>query len=115
MADVQKTYALILGVVLGVFGVLGLFNDMVLIFGVNLIHSIAHLVAAAFGIYAGTKGTGRGFNLTIGWFGVALGVLGFVPGISDLFLNLLNINTATTILHLLIGVISLIVGVGVKP
>ncbi len=112
---VQKTYALILGIVLGLVGVWGFFTESILnIFGVNVLQSILHVIAGIFGIYVGTKGMGRGFNSTIGWLGIILGVLGFIPGISDLLMSLLNINMATTWLHLAIGVVSLAVTYGVK-
>ncbi len=111
----QKTYALVLGVVLGIVGVWGLFSQSILgIFGVNLFQSVLHLIAAGFGIYVGTKGEGPGYNQILGWIGLALGILGFIPGVSGLLLSLLNINTATSVLHLVIGVVSLGVFYGVK-
>ena len=114
MGNIQKTYALVLGIVLAIIGILGLFSSTILVFGVNVLQSILHLIAAGFGIYVGMKGKGKGYNMYIGWIGVALGVLGFVPGIKEVFLNLLNINMATTWLHIAIGVISLGVAYGVK-
>ena len=113
--NVQKTYALVLGVVLAIIGIWGLFSESLLgLFGVNLLQSVLHLIAAAFGVYVGLKGEGPGFNSSIGWIGLVLGVLGFVPGASDLLFSLLNINTATTVLHLAIGVVSLGVYYGAK-
>src|SRR3989338_9974779 len=110
MESIQKTYALILGIVLAIVGVWGLFTNTVLgLFGVNIFQSVLHLIAAAFGIYAGTKGQGKTFNIILGWTGLALGILGFVSVIKDLFLSLLNINVATTLLHLVVGVVSLAV------
>lgn len=115
MGSVQKTYALVLGLVLAIVGIWGLFTNSILgLFGVNLLQSILHLIAAAFGIYVGLKGEGPGYNMSLGWIGVALGVLGFIPGVKTLFLSLLNINAATTVLHLVIGVVSLAVAYGVK-
>ena len=112
MAGVQKTYALILGLVLLIIGVWGFFlpggkGDILNLFGVNYLQSGLHIIAALFGIYAGTKGAGRGYNAIIGWIGIVLGVLGFVPGINTLFASLLNINTNITVLHLVIGLVSL--------
>src|SRR3989338_10454783 len=115
MANVQKTYALVLGLVLAVVGVWGLFTTSILgLFGVNMFQSVLHLIAAAFGIYAGTKGDGTTYNQVLGWIAVVLAVLGFIPGVNDLLLQLLNINTAITVLHLAIGVVSLGVYYGVK-
>ena len=108
--SIQKTYALILGSVLAIVGVWGLFSDSILgLFSVNLFQSILHLVAGAFGIYAGLKGTGHIYNMVLGWIAVALAVLGYIPGSKDLLLEFLNINVWTTHLHLAIGVLTLAV------
>ncbi|MBI2670402.1 DUF4383 domain-containing protein [Candidatus Woesearchaeota archaeon] len=114
IGNVQKTSALILGIVLLVIGLWGLFAQTIIWFGVNILQSVLHLIAAGFGIWQGTKGDGKLYNMIIGWIGVALGVLGFVPGVKDWFLSLLNINMATTWLHLVIGVVFLGIGYGVK-
>lgn len=104
----QKSYALILGIVAAIVGVWGLFSEMILgIFGVNLLQSVVHLITAGCGIYAGTKGEGKTFNMLLGWIALALGVLGFVPGVKDLLTSLLNINAATSVLHLAVGIVSL--------
>lgn len=114
----QKTFALILGIVLLLVGILGFFDNSIVgdagLFGTNTFQDILHLVAGAFGVYVGTKGMGPGYNQTIGWIGVALGVLGFIPGVSDLLLSLLNINTAITVLHLVIGAVCLVVYYGAQ-
>ena len=108
MANVQKTYALVLGLVLAVVGVWGLFTNMILgLFGVNMLQSVLHIIAAAFGIYAGTKGDGMTYNLVLGVAGVALGVLGFVPAVSGLLTTYFNINPTISVLHIVIGVVSL--------
>lgn len=114
MAKIQKTFALIVGIVLAVIGIWGLFTTSVLGFGVNITQSILHIIAGAFGIYVGTKGQGPGFNATIGWIGVILGVLGFIPGVDTILASLLNINMATTWLHLVVGIIALIVVYAIK-
>ena len=114
MAKTQKTFALIVGIVLAIIGIWGLFSDNVLGFGVNVTQSVLHLIAAIFGIYVGTKGAGPGFNKSIGIIGVVLAILGFISGTAALLASLLNVNMATTWLHLVVGVVSLIVGYGVK-
>src|SRR3989344_2140189 len=115
MASVQKTYALVLGLVLALVGVWGFFTNSILgILGVNALQSVLHLIAAGFGIYAGTQGDGTTYNQALGWIGVVLGILGFIPGVSGLLLNLFNINTAISVLHVVIGVVSLGVYYGMK-
>ena len=115
MTNVQKTFALILGIVLLIVGVWGFFlpteGGMILnYFGVNMFQSILHVVAGIFGIYVGTKGHGSGYNMSIGWIGILLGVLGFIPVIDKLLMDLLYINTGITVLHLVIGIVSIYVG-----
>ena len=109
----QKTFALILGIVLLLVGILGFFDNSLVgdngLFGTNAFQDILHLIAGAFGVYVGTKGSGSTYNATIGWIGIALGVLGFIGPIAALFASLLNINTAITVLHLVIGVVCLVV------
>ena len=115
MASVQKTYALVLGLVLAIVGIWGFFTSSILgIFGVNVLQSVLHLIAAALGIYAGTQGDGMTYNSVLGWIAIVLGVLGLIPGVSGLLLSLLNINTAITVLHLAIGAVSLGVYYGVS-
>lgn len=112
----QKTFALILGIVLLLVGILGFFDNSIVgdagYFGTNTFQDILHLIAGAFGVYVGTKGMGPGYNSTIGWIGIVLAVLGFIPGVADMLLSLLNINTAITVLHLVIGVVCLLVYYG---
>ncbi len=118
MASVQKTIALIVGIVLLLIGIAG-FIDNALIgdsgyFGTNATQDVLHLIAGAFGVYAGTKWKGKNYNLTIGWIGIVLGVLGFIPGIANLLADLLNINTEITVLHLVLGIVLLVIGYSVK-
>lgn len=114
MANAQKTVALIFGIVLLVIGVWGLFTDSILGFGVNILQSVLHIIAGIFGVYVGLKGEGPGYNATIGWIGIVLAVLGFIPGAKDLLADLLNVNMATTWLHLVVGVILLAVYYGAE-
>ncbi|MEK6890097.1 MAG: DUF4383 domain-containing protein [Nanoarchaeota archaeon] len=107
MANTQKTFALVLGIVLLLVGVWGFFTDSILGIGVNAAQSVLHVIAGIFGIYVGTKGMGPGYNSSIGWIGIVLAVLGFVPYTAALLGTLLNVNMATTWLHLAIGVVAL--------
>ena len=107
----QKVFALVLGIVLLIVGIAGFIENSFVgdtgYFGTNTFQDILHLIAGAFGLYVGTKGEGPGYNMSIGWIGVALGILGFIPAIDTLFAQLLNINKAITVLHLVIGVVAL--------
>lgn len=116
MASTQKSYALILGVVLLLVGILGFIPNGIVgekgFFGTNTIQDILHLIAGAFGVYVGTKGKGHGYNAAIGWIGIILGILGFIPTIKDLLADILMINTEITVLHLAIGIVSFLVYYG---
>ena len=118
MANVQKTFAWVLGIVLLIIGVWGLFTKDIIGFGVNPAQSVLHIIAGIFGIYVGLKGQGPGYNKTIGWIGVVLGILGFIPSVGHdakgLLMQYLNINMQTSVLHLVIGVIALIVAYSIK-
>lgn len=118
MANTQKTFALILGVVLLLVGILGFLPNPIVgetgYFGANLFQNILHIIAGGFGIWVGTKGRGPGYNMTLGWIGVALGILGFIPSVDGILLNLLMINRQITVLHLVLGLITLGVYYGAK-
>ena len=106
----QKTYALIIGIILTVIGIWGFFTQSILgLFSVNAVHSILHLIGGLIGLYVGIKGEGPTYNIVIGWVGIVLGILGFVPVVKELLATLLMVNTGGNILHLAIGVVSLIV------
>jgi len=111
-SNVQKTYALVLGIVALLVGIWGLFTTTVLIFGVNMPQSVVHIVAGACGIYVGTKGKGKGFNMWLGWISLVLALLGFVA--ASFMASFLGVNMATTWLHLVVGVVSLLVAYFVK-
>lgn len=113
MANIQKTFATVLGVVLLLVGILGFFNNPIVgetgYFGANGTQSVLHIIAGLFGVYVGRNGAGSGYNQSIGWIGVVLAVLGFIPATADLLASLLMVNTEITVLHAVIGVVSLLV------
>ena len=111
MADSKKMFALILGIVLLIVGILGFISNSIVgdtgFFGTNTTQDVLHLIAGLTGIYAGTKGSGKSYSMILGWIGIVLAVLGFIPGVKSTLLNWLNINTSITVLHLVIGVVCL--------
>ncbi len=118
IANVQKTYATVLGVVLLLVGLLGFFNNPILgLFGVNTAQNILHLVAGVLGIWFGTKGEGKGYNMWTGIIAAVVAILWFVPGTGSdtgLLNSFFGINAAISYLHAAIAVVSLIVAYGVK-
>jgi len=113
MANTEKTYALIIGIVALLIGILGLFGDglsVLGIFGVNTLQTIIHLLVGIMGIYAGVWGEGDVFTQWLGWGSLLVGVLGFF----GLLTSLLNVNTATNSLHIVVGIVSLVVSYSSK-
>jgi hypothetical protein len=114
MADTQKTFATVLGIVLLVVGLAGFVSGGLGIvregfFGTNAAQDVLHIIGGLLGIWFGTKGAGSGYNLTIGWIGIVLAVLGFIPGIKEMLMTYLNVNTNISVLHAVIGVVALLV------
>ena len=115
--EVQKTYALVIGAVLLLVGLLGfvMSSPLLGLFGVNTLQNILHLLGGALGLYFGYKGSAgsvKNFNLGLGVVAIIVALLGFLtPALVE---SLLNINAATTWLHVLIGATALGVGYFVK-
>ena len=115
MEDVQKLYAMVIGAVLLLVGVLGFFMNPILgLFGVNPAQNILHILGGALGLWLGNKGSGKSFNMYLGIVSAIVAVLGFIPATSALLADTLGINPAITVLHAAIGLVSLGVAYGVK-
>ena len=115
IADIQKTYAMVIGVVLVLLGLVGFVQAPVLgIFGVNLYQNLLHLVGGALILWFSFKGASKSTNMVLGVVALVVGFLGLVPGAKDLLATVFNINMAITYLHLAVGVVSLGVYYGVK-
>ena len=114
MGSPQKTLATVLGAVLTVVGVAGLFTgDMLLWFGTNLLHNLVHLVSGLLGLLAGLTADGAYAK----WYNVGFGVVYLLVALLGLLgvgavMTLLNLNVADNWLHLLIAVAALGVGFG---
>lgn len=107
--NAQRLTALVIGGLLTVIGLLGfLAGESLLGFGVNALHDWVHLVTGALGLVAVWQGFSRGYNRWLGAFYLALALLGFLaPGFVA---DLLNVNAAANILHLVLG--GVLAGVG---
>ena len=115
IADVQKTYAMVLGVVLVLLGLWGFVQAPVLgLLGVNLAQNVLHLVGGAIVLWFGYKGAAKSTNMWLGIVALVVGVLWFVPGSSDLLTSIFAINAEISYLHLAVGVVSLGVAYGIK-
>lgn len=112
--SVQKTYAIVVGLVLLLLGIWGFFQYPVLgIFGVNTYQNILHIVVGVLGLWIGMKNP-KGFNLWLGWIALAAGILGFIPGADALLDQIFAINSQISWLHIAVGIVSLLVGYAVK-
>ena len=115
IADVQKTYAMVIGVVLVLLGLIGFVSAQILVvFGVNAAQNVLHLVGGALGIWLATKGSGKAFNMWTGIIALVVGILWFIPGVGGLLTTIFQINAAISYLHIAVGVVSLGVAYGVK-
>ena len=115
IADVQKTYAMVIGAVLVLVGLIGFVNAPIFgIFGVNTAQNLLHLVGGALMLWFSYKGAGKTPNQTLGIISAVLAILGFVPGAKDLLAGIFTINMNITYLHAAIAVVSLGVAYGVK-
>ena len=119
IADVQKTYAIVIGVVLVLVGILGFMPGigqplLLGIFGVNTAQNILHLVGGAVIVWFGYQGGAKSTNMWLGIISAVVAVLGFIPGASDLLADVFGINTAISVLHAAIAVVSLGVAYGIK-
>ncbi len=112
--EVQKTFAMVVGVVLLLLGLLGfvMSSPLLGLFGVNMPQNVLHLLGGALGLYFGYKGMGKNFNLGLGVVAIVVGLAGLA--VPALLLSLLNINFEITVLHLVLGVVAVAVSYFVK-
>ena len=114
IADVQKTYAMVIGVVLVLLGLVGFDNHPILgIFGVNTYQDILHLVGGALIIWL-SMNSAKTTNMWVGVIALVVGILWFIPVAGDLLTSIFAINAAISYLHIAVGVVSLGVSYGVK-
>ena len=96
-----KSFAMIVGWVLVIVGVLNFFNTP--IFDVMLMpaHGIFHIIAGLLGIWA-AKEHSQGYAMWVGIVGLVLAIVGFL-GLHNI-LGLINLPTWISVVHLVLGV-----------
>ena len=115
IADIGKTYAMVIGAVLLLVGLIGFVSNPIFgVFGVNALQNVLHLVGGALGVWFGMKGSAKAYNQWLGIVAGVVGVLGFIPGASDALASVFGINTAISGLHIVIAVVSLGIVYGLK-
>lgn len=114
--NMQKMLAQVVGVVLTLVGIVGFFTGgVVLIFSVNALHNVVHLVSGLAGLYAGFMDGGKRammYNQLFGVIYLVVAVLGFL--VPSLLKNLLAMNAADNVLHLVLGIVLAGVGFGMR-
>jgi hypothetical protein len=118
-----QVYALALGVVLVLVGIIGFLAEpsfavghsaqrgTLILFDVNGWHNVVHLLSGVAGIaLAGTAAKARLFCIGYGIVYVVVTILGFIVGDGGLLLSLIPINTADNLLHGAIALTGLAIG-----
>ncbi len=114
--DPQQLLAQVVGAVLTLVGAAGfLTGGTLLIFGINTLHNLVHLLSGVLGLAAGFYAGGqwaRHYNQGFGVVYLLVTVLGFAA--PALAASLLAINPADNFLHLGLGIVLAGVGFGVS-
>jgi Domain of unknown function (DUF4383) len=112
-----KTIATLLGVVLLLVGIIGLFTDNFLGTHLTGAHDAVHLLTGAISLFIGLRASlagARTFCIVFGLVYLLLGVIGFALGDGpDRMFNvgtLLTLGTMDHVIHILLGVVYLIGG-----
>jgi hypothetical protein len=115
-----RLYAGLVGAVLVVAGIIGFFYsssfgspgsvDKVFgLLGVNGWHNLVHIATGGLGLlaYAAGARASRTYALGIGVVYIIVAAWGFIIGSGDSILGFIPINTADSILHLILGVVGI--------
>jgi len=118
-----QIYALVLGAVLVLIGILGFFVEpsfsvgdsaergTLIFFDINGWHNVVHLLSGVVGLaMAGTAAKARLFAIGYGVVYVLVTILGFIVGDGGLLLSIIPINTADNLLHLAIAASGIAIG-----
>jgi hypothetical protein len=119
-----RIYALVVGAVLVVAGIIGFFYEPTFsgdpevreaVFGildVNAWHNLVHILTGAVGLAAFAAGAyaSRLYALGFGAIYVVVAIWGFVVGDGGMILGFIPVNTEDNVLHVVIGVVGIAVG-----
>jgi hypothetical protein len=114
MSSLVKQFTWILGVVLILVGIAGFFTgDMLLVFKVDTMHNIVHLLSGVLALAAVSMGesVARLYLIVFGIVYALVAILGFVSTDGTIF-GLITINAADNYLHTVIALGCLGVGLG---
>ena len=118
-----QVYAMVLGAVLVLVGLLGFLVEpsfgigdnaergTLIFFDINGWHNVVHLLSGIVGlVMAGTAAKARLFAIGYGAVYVLVTILGFIVGDGGLLLSIIPINTADNLLHIAIAVSGIAIG-----
>lgn len=123
----NRMFALVLGIVLLLIGVIGFFiptengtgvQALFGIFDVDVVHNLVHVLSGLIAIAAAFGGFSVAYNRIFGVIYTLIGLLGLIPALyfptygtdSGLFLGLMHLSIADHVLHLVIGLSAMAVG-----
>ncbi|MEK7497273.1 MAG: hypothetical protein AAB657_05260 [Patescibacteria group bacterium] len=98
-----KQFAMVVGWVLIVVGVLNFFVEPIMVMPV---HALFHIVAGALGVWA-AKEHSEGYTMWVGIVGLVLAILGFA-GMANI-LGVIDLTVTFNYVHLILGVVGLVV------
>ncbi len=107
-------YAVVIGAVLVVIGVVGFVRTELFGLHFNPLHNTIHLLSGAIGLWAGLGSTGNGAKTYAQAFGVIytlVAIAGFV-GVPAFLGTLLNLDTSYNAIHLAVGLLGLLSSFG---
>ena len=115
-----RTFALVVGVVFLVAGVLGFIPGITVdheyllgIFAVDTVHNLLHLVIGALGIAAYYWDRTRLYCQGLGLVCLLIGILGFIPAFlfgEGMLLGLFHVSVADNVLYLVVGAVAAYLG-----
>ncbi len=113
--SLSDRFALVIGLFLVIEGIWELFRPVVfVVLTGNVLHGVIHIALGLIALYLGWNARARGFCVFLGLLLLGVGGLWFVPGPKELIVKLLNVNQAVAVLNLLVGAISLFLGLTKK-
>jgi hypothetical protein len=106
-----RMYALVVGAVLLVIGVLGFLTNSLMAMEFHPAHNVIHLLPGILGLWAGSRGDklSRSYAQIFGAVYTLVAVAGFA-GIHDLGSIKLGLNSTYSVVHLLVGLAGLAAG-----
>ncbi len=101
-------FTIVTGLFILAEGIWGLFSPVV--FGVlttNTTHAIIHIILGVVGLYAGYKEKALAYCWFLGLLLTIVGVCRFLPGVSDLVIQIFNVNIEVAWLNIALGLFAM--------